>query len=356
MRVNLKSSLLVVVLLVSACRQNPSGPSIPVAPPPLAKAVYILNEGNYGDPSGARLSIYDVVKDTVYSDVFEAANNNSHLGSVGDDMRLLGGKAFILMSGSENLDVISLDNNVLLQLAFFPSDTPHDILIDSSSNRAYLTRLYKSSVLVLDLSTLAVVDSISVGNNPQGLALADHRLFVCNSGYGSSKTLTVVDVPADTVKETVTLADGPTGCALSPDGRLWVVCTGNSSGTPSTPGRIFIVNPLTLSVEDSILFTENLWGSIVMGADGYAYVLGVAQGSFYGGPVHRIQLSSRNVSLRFVQGVFYGIAVDTATDDLYVTDARGFAVNGDVLIYTKDGILKNRFTVQRGPSVIGFKR
>jgi hypothetical protein len=109
-------------------------------------------------------------------------------------------------------------------------------------------------------------------------------------------------------------------------------------------------------VEDSITFAENLWGSIAMGVDGYAYVLGVAPGSFYGGPLHRISITTGNVSLKFVDGVFYGMAVDDISGDLYLADAKNFSTNGEILIYAKDGTFKKRFPGQRGPSVIVFKR
>jgi hypothetical protein len=300
--------------------------------------------------------LYDLDRDTVYTDVYEAANNNAHLGSVGDDMRIVNGKGYIVMSGSENLNVIGLNNQMLLQTTNFPGAAPHDLLIDTGRDRAFVTRLYRSSVLVLNLSSLAVIDSISVGDNPQGLIVNGNNLFVCNSGYGLSKTVSVVDVNTDTVKKTLMLADGPTGAAIASDGRLWVTCTGNASGTPPTRGKVFVINTLTLAVEDSITFAENLWGSIVMGVDGYAYVLGVASGSFYGGPLHRISLTTRSVSLRFINGVFYGMAVDDISGDIYLADAKEFSTNGEVLIYTKEGTLKKRFAAQRGPSVITFKR
>lgn len=339
-----------------ACRDTPSDPEQSPAPPPVVKAVYVLNEGNFGDATGARLSLYDVDRDTVYINVYESANNGAHLGSVGDDLKIVNGRVYMLMSGSENLNVIGLDSNVVLQAASFPGATPHDLLIDSTRNRAYLTRLYSSSIFVLNLTSLSVVDSVTVGANPQGMVLNGNNLFVCNSGYGSSRTVSVVDVLADTVKRTLTLADGPTNAALAPDGKLWVVCTGNAFGTPATTGKVFIINTTTFAVEDSITFSENLWGTIAMGIDGYAYVLGISSGSFYGGPMHRISLATRNVALRFVAGTFYGIAVDAVSGDVYLTDVKNFSANGEVLIHTKEGVLKKRFNVQRGPSVMAFKR
>jgi len=355
MKLALRSTLSFGIWLVFACRENPSGPQQVVAPPSVLKAVYILNEGNFGDPTGARLSLYDIDRETVYTDIYEAANNNAHLGSIGDDMKIANGKAYIVMSGSENLNVIGLDNHMLLQTASFPGAAPHDLLIDAARNKAFVTRLYTSSILVLNLPTLAIIDSIRVGENPQGLALDGSNLFVCNSGYGASKTLTIVDARADTVRKTLTLADGPTNAVLAPGGKLWVACTGNAFGTPATRGKVFIINTSTLAVEDSITFTENLWGSIAMGVDGFVYILGVAPGSFYGGPLHRISLATKSVLLKFIDGVFYGIAVDDISGDLYLTDAKNFSTNGEVLVFSTTGTLKKRFAAQRGPSVIAFK-
>ena len=340
---------------LSGCLQDPSGPSLS-APPPGVKGVYVLNEGNFGDPSGARLTLYDPVHDSTYRDVFEASNNGSHLGSLGDDMAFLDSTAYIVMSGSENIDVISLSNHTLLRSLVLPGSSPHDILIDAPGKRAYVTRLFKNSVFVLDLISFSVVDSLPVGSNPQGMALAGRMLYVCNSGYGASRTASVIDIAGDSVAKTVVLADGPTGCTSSSDGRIWIACTGNAFGSPATAGKVFIVNPANAAIEDSISFSGNIWGSIVMGGDGYVYLLGVTPGSFTGGPVHRIQASTRAVSLNYIAGTYYALAIDEATGDIYAADAKNFATDGEVRIYSKDGTFKKSFAAQKGPGVIRFRR
>jgi len=337
------------------CKKDPTSPPTP-PPPPVVKGVYVLNEGNFGDPTGARLTLYDVNSDSTFRDVFEAANNGMHLGSLGDDMKLLDGKAYVLMSGSENIIVLSLSNHMILQSAFFPGAVPHDLLIDAARNRAYITRLFRASILVINLSTLSVIDSVSVGDNPQGMAMIGNQLYVCNSGYGSGRTVSVIDVGADSVNKTLTIGDGPANAAMAPDGKLWVSCTGNAFGMPATTGKVFIISPTLNNVTDSISFSENLWGSIAMGTDGHAYVIGVTSGSFYGGPIHRINAASKAVRLNFVGGTFYAVAVDKVTGDLYLADAKNFASDGEVRIYTKDGVLKKAFPAQRGPGVIAFKR
>jgi YVTN family beta-propeller protein len=344
------------VLLGIGCKKDPVSPPIPPAPPPIVRAVYVLNEGNFGDAAGARLTLYDVERDTTYTDVFESANGNSHLGSVGDDMVFWNGKAYIVMSGSENLDVISLADHRLVQTQTFAGSTPHDLLLDTLRNKIYITRLFGGSLLVANLQTLSVIDTIPVGDNPLCLTLVNTRLFVCNSGYGASRNVSVIDVLTDSVIATLPLSDGPSSAVLASDGRLWVTCTGNPYVTPATPAKLFALNPQTLAVEDSVLFAGNLAGPMAAGTDGSLYVVGITPGDFYGGPIHRVSLAQRIPHMDFIPGTYYNLAVDEGTGDIYAADAKGFVAAGEVFIYSNSGVRKNHFTAQRGPSVIRFKR
>jgi YVTN family beta-propeller protein len=337
------------------CKKDPVTPLIPPAPPPVVKGVYVLNEGNFGDATGARLTLYDVERDTAYLDVFESANGNAHLGSLGDDMALWNGKGYVLMSGSENLDVISLTDHTLLQSATYAGSTPHDLLIDTLRNKIYITRLYAASLLVVNLQTLTVQDTIPVGQNPMGMTLIDTRLFVCNSGYGASTTVSVVDVTRDSVVATLGLSDGPSSAELASAGHLWVLCSGNQYAVPATVGKIFIIDPAALTIGDSIVFNGPLAGSMAIASGGDAYVVGITPGNYYGGPIHKVSTSTKVITPDFIPGTYYNLAIDQSYRDIYLADARNFQASGEVLIYGSNGILKNQFTAQRGPSVIRFK-
>jgi YVTN family beta-propeller protein len=316
----------------------------------------VLNEGGFSDPTGARLTLYDPAQDSVYRDVFESANNGRSLGNLGDDLVLHRGKAYILMSGSENLRVIDLASHREIMSAAYPGDTPHDLLIDSVRGKIYMTRLFKSSLLVVDLATLAIRDSIPVGNNPLGMVLLGGRLFVCNSGYGSDRTVTVIDAATDRPIRTVTVREGPASAAVGTDGRVWVACTGNAFGSPPSPGAVMVIDPASLAVTDSVLFTENLGGAIVGSGDGLLYLLGSTTGSFYGGPVHRIVESSRAVTTGFIPGTWYALAYDEAGGDVYTANARNFTSAGEVEVHSRDGSFRRRFAAQIGPGVIRFRR
>lgn len=354
MRTTFMRALIVSLLVSGACRDNPSAPLEAVGVlPEIGNAVYVLNEGNYSDPTGARLSVYDVDRDTVYRDVFELANNGQHLGSTGDDLKLYRGKAYILMSHSENIDVISLQTHQLVRSVTFPGSIPREMLIDSVRNRLYVSRTNSGAVYVLDPSTLGIMNSITVGNNPLGMALKGSHLFVCNSGYGLDRTVSVIDVNADTVAATLQLSDGPSSAAVSPDGRVWVACSGNQFGTPPTNGKIFIINPTSLALEDSIVFSQSIWGTIVMGTNGYAY--SIAAAGFYGGPLYRISITSKVVQTDFIPDTSYAMAVDEASGNIYVADAKHFNEDGIVSVYSSAGVLQKQFGTQRGPGTIALK-
>ncbi len=348
--------MLALLLPFASCKKDPTGPDDPSPVAPGARGVYILNEGNYGDPIGARLSLFDFARDSIVKDIVESANQGMHLGSLGDDLKSYRSELYALMSGSENLVVLNMETHAIRRSVYFPGWVPHALAIDSARGRIYIAQLFKNSVGVLDLASLAPVDSFAVGANPQEMLIRGSRLFICNSGYGGARGVTVYDLSSQKVATTLTVGFGPTGIVAGSDDRVWVVCTGNSSAAPPVPGSLYKINPTTLSVEDSVVFTTPLWGTIDASPDGYLYILGVTSGSYYGGPVHRITISSKTLHQEFIPGTYYGLAVDGVTGDVYLADARDFAAAGEMRIFTRDGVAKRALAVQRVPAVFVFKR
>jgi len=351
----ISSFLLLISLLFTGCVKNPSGPDSGDQTIPAASGVYVLNEGNYGDVEGGRLSLYVPARDTVYHSLVEAANSGAHLGSTADDFALFRGRLYVLMSGSERLVIVSASTHVIEKDAYFPGDAPHSLLIDSVRNVIYITRLFKGSVLIVNLQTLQTEDSITVGQNPLEMLLTGNRLFVCNSGYGSDNRISVINPDTRSIESTISVGMGPSGIARGSDGMLWVACTGNAYAIPLLPGALYRINPNTKAVVDSIRFADPLGGTIAASVDGYLYLIGTSA-SYYGGSVHRVAISTLGVIQSFIQGTYYGIGVDEATGDLFLADAKSFTAAGVVSIYTAGGVLKKTFVAERGPSVFIFKR
>jgi hypothetical protein len=103
-----------------------------------------------------------------------------------------------------------------------------------------------------------------------------------------------------------------------------------------------------------VLFDGPLFGPIALGEDGNAWVLGVTPGSYYGGPVHRISMSTRQLTLNFVQGTFYAIASEPGSANVYLADAMGFTGAGEITVVAPSGLVQKRFSAQRGPGKFAF--
>jgi DNA-binding beta-propeller fold protein YncE len=108
-------------------------------------------------------------------------------------------------------------------------------------------------------------------------------------------------------------------------------------------------------VEDSITFSGQLFGPLAASPDGFLYVVGVSPGSYFGGPVHRISITSRSVSSDFLVGTYYALAVDRLSGDVYAADAKSFSAAGEVKMFDQNGTLKRSFAAQRGPGAFAFK-
>lgn len=344
-----------LVVVFDSCVTEPREDFGPL--PLMTQGVYVLNEGNFRR-GNSTLTLFIPESNKVYRDVFRTVNGRD-LGDMGTDMAIAGTRAFIIMNGSDKIEVIRTTDNTLLKTINLKSGrSPYNIVI--TGGKAYVTNLYARSVTVIDVNSLAILrDSIAVGPNPQGLAAIGSKVYVCNSGFGDGRTVSVIDTVTDRVIRTVRVGDGPSVARVTPYGRVWVLCTG-SYGDPNnplddTPGEIFVIHPANDAVIDSIsVGTTGHPLKMAISFDGFAYVLKDNAVLKFSTRINQI------VSFGFILGAatstLYSVAVDDYTGDIYIGDAKNFLRDGEVLIYRSDGFFKGRFDAGIIPGAIAFKR
>jgi hypothetical protein len=72
--------------------------------------------------------------------------------------------------------------------------------------------------------------------------------------------------------------------------------------------------------------------------------------------VHRYTPSLGALEMNFIAGTFYAIAVDAASDRLYLSDVKDFAGDGEINIYESNGDFVRSFMAQSVPGSFAFKR
>jgi len=111
-----------------------------------------------------------------------------------------------------------------------PFRTPAYIAFSTNGNHAYVTNRYGDNVSVIDVSIDRVLKSVSVGNEPLGLAVnpIKPQLYVVNHEDG---TISVIDTGSyRVIGEPIKVGKSPTHATVNSDGtELYVVNSGENS-------------------------------------------------------------------------------------------------------------------------------
>jgi len=336
------------------CRSNPAGPS--ESTPISTTGVYVVNEGNY-QRGNSTLTIYLPDSNKAYQDVFANANGRN-LGDTGNDVVLYGGKAYIVVSGSQRIEVISLATNKSLGTLSFPGKRDPYRLAILNDAKAFVTNLSDSSVTEFNPSTLQIVtDRIKVGYNPMGIAGANGKVYVCNSGFGFDSSVTVLNATTGGLIKTVFVGDSPSEIGVAPNNEIIVKCDGRSdfvkpaNDTPGSISKINADNDVVFSKVTLPLATYGHPGRMTISSKGVGYFqakTGIIKFS-YTGPTISVG------GTPFSTIAAYGLAYDDVTDRLYVTDPRDYVQPGDVYILDTNGATVKQFLAGVIPGAIAFK-
>ncbi|HAP36639.1 MAG TPA: hypothetical protein DCQ28_12140 [Bacteroidetes bacterium] len=191
--------------------------------------------------------------------------------------------------------------------------------------------------------------------NPQGIIAANGKIFVCNSGNGSDSTVSVIDPAVDSVVTTITVGKSPADIAIDNDGEITVLCNGftdYSNPNNDTPGSIVVIDPKTFAINRTIPLPLAVYGhpnELAVSSKGYGFTV-VKNG------VLKFDTKSNSIiSSQFIPRTSYSIAVDDATERIYLGDAKDYNSNGKVYVYEKNASIKDSVTVGIIPGTIIFK-
>lgn len=160
-------------------------------------------------------------------------------------MRLLSDGHTLAMTLLFGDAIVLYDTEAASELARIPFEAgtlPYDIVVTPDDSMAFVSSWQTFSVIPVELDTRTVGTPITVGKNPEGLALSPDAatLVVANS---DSDSLTIIDVPTLAVKDTLWVHSesasrgaSPVAGAFDTAGRLYVVNSGDNAVDVFEPG------------------------------------------------------------------------------------------------------------------------
>lgn len=226
--------------------------------------IYIANQGNFSAHDGS-ITWYDL-------STGQAEEVLANFGTLVQSITLSDDFGYIASNTSNAIDILKLSSNE--RVGQIPGIASPRYITVVDQNKAYVSELSSSRVMVLDLASQAIVDSITTGTNPEDIAVVGDRAFVANSGFGADSTLTVIDILNDAVVDTLDLeCDGPRHLEVDAQDELWSFCNGKTvynldftEIVEQTNGAAIVLNPATGDVIKRIEFDYQA-GTNTLGQD-----------------------------------------------------------------------------------------
>ncbi len=333
-----------IIVIMASCKKDDA----PLTPALKATTgLYVLSEGTFGG-NNTTLSYYNFNTSMATTDFFANANA-SKLGDTGNDILIYGGKIYIVMNVSsyvEVADAFTAKNIAKIDFKTTGGAARQPRFAAGYKNKV-LVSSYDGTVAVIDTSSLTIDKYIPVGLNPEQIVVSGDKLYVANSGGLSPKfdsTISVIDLGSYTETKKITVGINPGSITADDAGNIYVACTGDYVAVLP---KLVKVNTATGSIVKS---ADTAVGKIKFN-NGLLFVTG----GYFGSPKIRTlsttdfrQSSANFVTDGSVVKLPYGLNVDAANGDVYVTDAVDYVSSGQVFCFDKTGKKKFSFSVTPG--------
>ncbi|WP_291910057.1 YncE family protein [Chitinophaga sp. CB10] len=327
---------------------------------------YLLNEGNMGS-NKSTLDYFDYTTGKYQRNIYAAINPNvpKELGDVGNDLAIYGGRLYAVINASNKVEV--MDARTAKRIGQI--DIPNCRYIKFDQGYAYVTSYagpiqvnpnytQKGFVAKIDTATLQEVDRCIVGFQPDGLEIANGKIYVANSGgymgAGSSdkyeRSVSVINLATFREESRIDVAYNLHHILADKRGDLWVTSRGDYKQLPS---RLYFIDKTQQKVTDTIPVAAGNYhldgDSLYIYSTEWSYVT-------YSNVITYAIVNTRThavVSRAFITDgmdkeieIPYGIVVHPVTKDIYVTDAGNYVSPGMLYCFSKDG--KKKWSVRTG--------
>ncbi len=367
----MKNTLLITLaaILMASCRgddeelvtSTSTGLQAPTTPDSVV-GFYLLNEGNMGS-NKATLDYFDYTTGNYRKNIYAETNPTvvMELGDVGNDLQIYGSKLYAVINCSHFVEVmdksdarhigeISIPNYryiVFHDGYAYVSSYAGPVQVDPNARLGYVAKV--------DTATLQVVDTCTVGYQPEEMAIVGNKLYVANSGGyrvpNYDNTVSVIDLETFTETKKIEVAINLHRIKADRYGYLYVSSRGDYYSIGSD---LFVIDSRTDQVVDTLgipatelcIDDDNLY----LYSTEYSYVDDEEWSISYA----LIDTSTREIVTRnFITDgteeeirMPYGIAVNPETKEIFVTDAKNYVTAGTLYCFTPDG--KKKWSVTTG--------
>nr|WP_298671537.1 hypothetical protein [uncultured Prevotella sp.] len=319
--------LLAALLSLAACSNDDDTKSITDSnATSTTNYAYIVNNGNWNANDGAVMSLNMSNKSWVMKDIYKACNGKG----IGDaqDLAIADGQLFVTSTTGDKVEVLKMDGEIIKTVPM-KNRSPRYIIADG--NEVYFTA-YSGYVYRMNASNYTVDDSVQVGDHPEALAVADGKIYVANSGYGTGNTVSVIDEASFKKTKDIQVALDPYNQMIAVGSKVFLI-----SDLDFTDNLLQVIDVATGKVTSltsaSTMAYDPLSSSLVCIFDAYS--------STKPKPTYfRYDLSTgKTTSLSGLSIVKDPgqVSVDPSTGQIYVVDNESYSAPCSIYVFDSNG-------------------
>lgn len=342
--------ILLIVFVVSACHKEKPTPDSTTTD---GSGIYVLNEGLW-NANNSTLTYYNLDDGSVTSDIFSAVNHRG-LGDTGNDLQKYGSKMYCVVNTSEIIEVMNLNDASSIKTISLSGKSPRRICFEGG--KAYVS-CFDGSVVRIDTNSLSVDATVSVGPNPEGICVANGKLYVANTGgynapnYGT--TVSVIDLASFSVIKEIDVVCNPYTLLADKQQNLLLISNGNYDDIRSCLQKINTSSDEVVKTYDFEINEMDIYGNILVF---YNYDYSTMKASFQKFDLNtETIISDHFITDGTVLVTPYLLNIDQDNGDVYISDSYDYTVNGDVFCFNQNGQLKFSFEVGMNPTCVVFRK
>ncbi len=311
--------------------------------------IYILNEGIFNS-NNSTLAKYNFNKteEPKLQRAFFQTTNKRGLGDTANDMQRYGSKIYIVVNVSSQIEVIDFRTGKSIKRIpiFNEKDEPRQPrYIDFFENKAYVCS-FDGTVSRIDTTTLEIEAITNVGQNPDGICITNHKIYVTNSGglnypnYDNS--VSIIDINTFEEIKRIEVGINPYKIHSDSQGDVYVVTRGNYDDI----GYAF--HKIDSEIDELIYTFKNL--------QAYNFEIFEDRAYLYGHDFKTGEnwlkvfdcITERIINEDFIKDkketikTLYSISINPKNNDVYLLDAQNYLNFGDLLCFNKKGDFKFR--------------
>jgi len=307
--------------------------------------IFIACEGNFMYGNGS-LSFYHPEKKEVTNHLFQA-RNNAPLGDVVQSLAQKGNSLFIVVNNSGKI-VVADSRTIEFQRNITGLVSPRYIHF-VTDGKAYISDLYAGHITLFNPETLGITGTIDLeGHTSEQMVQVGKHVFV--SHWVNGEHILVIDTETDQLIDKIKVPAQPKDLRVDKNGKIWALCGGSYDNMPveEQPSALVRIDPATRTMEQIYRFSEGMFSSgLEMSAAGDSlYYLNKG--------IFKMGVNSRHLpDSAFIpedEKLFYHLAVDSLTGEIYVADAIDYTQDAVVYRYSQGGMLIDSFKTGINPS------